>query len=108
MIKRNRADADGADRIAVVSLFHRYERMLPAHTAVMPVLESHFKRNLDAGRSGIGIKNFRQSRRRDFRQLRRQLDGRHIGHAKKRGMGDAAKLLLDRPVQFRDIVPVHI
>src|SRR6185437_6414138 len=69
--------------------------------SLLPVLNGHLQCNLDCGRAVVRIEDARKSLRRDPDQLAGQLNGRRIGEAEKRRMGNLVELLFECTVQNR-------
>ena len=110
------ADADRAERVAVVRLGERDEPGLARLAALAPMLERHFQSHLDRGRAAVGIEDLGQSgfvrrqavSRRAPDQFRRQLDRRRRREAEERRVRDVLELQLDRAVDLAPVMPVDV
>ena len=102
------ADADRADRVAVVALGDvQVERPRPATGALGAGLEGHLDRGLDRRRAVAGVEHPGQPRGRGGEQPLRQLDARLVGEAEEGRVVEALELGPDRRVDLRHPVPVH-
>ena len=110
MEERNPADADGAERVAVVGLSKMEEfcfvRTLLA--LVSPILEGHLERNLHRRRAIVRIKHSREAGRGEPNQLFRQGDGRRIGYAQHGRVRNPAELCGQGPIECRLSVAMEI
>ena len=102
------ADADRAQRVAVVRLGERDEARAPRLAAQLPVLERQLERDLDRGGAGVGVEDARQRRRRQLDQPLGQHRRRHVGEAEHGGVRDPVALRLERLVELALAVAVHV
>ena len=102
------ADRDGAERVAVVAVGEADERGSPAEVALAlaPVLKRHLQRDLDRGRSRLGVEDPRETRRRDLDQPRGELGGAGMREPEHGRVGDPVELVAHRRVDQR--VPVAV
>ena len=101
------ADRDGPDRVAVVGVLQPHERR-PVLAPVAPVGVGHLQRHLHRGGAVLGEEHPLEPARRQRHEAGGQLDGRRVGQAQERGVGQAAELLHDGGVDGPDAVAVHV
>ncbi len=109
---RNVADANRADRVAVVRRSEA-EESIPPRSFVRPgflrvVLVGDLEGDLDRCCPAIGVKDLGESARRSGNQRPGQLDRRDAGESQERRVGDAVELLPYRTVDFRHPVSVDV
>src|SRR3954468_23307248 len=107
------ADADRAERVAVVRLAQRDELRLLRLAPQLPVLEGDLQRHFDRGGARIRIEDLVQDRLSletgsPPDELRGELDGRRRGEAEERRVRDVFELELHRGVDLGLAVPVDV
>src|SRR3954468_17633763 len=107
------ADADRAERVAVVRLAQRDELRLLRLAPQLPVLEGDLQRHFDRGGARVRIEDLVQDRLSlelgsPPDELRGELDGRRRGEAEERRVRDVFELELHRGVDLRLAVPVDV
>jgi hypothetical protein len=93
--------------VAVVATANR-QQARPARLSLrLPVLQRHLDRHFDRHRAGVAEKHVLQRLRRDGDQLACKADRRLMRQSAEHHVRHAAKLLRDRPVEFRMVVAVN-
>ena len=104
------ADADAADRVAVVGLAEGEVAGLlrPRPLALAPVLEGQLQGDLDRRRSVVGEEHVLEAGRGQIDQPPGQTDRRRIGASQGGHVGDAVELLAERSVEPGMAMAMHI
>ena len=106
------AEADGANGVAVVSTGQGKEPGFGKAPGAAGELVGELERHFHGGRTVVGEEYFRERRFElrigEFDEPGGELRGGWVGQAEGRDVGDTAKLLLERAVEFGVIVTVQI
>ena len=101
-------DRHRADGVAVVGLDQRREARALRLAAQLAGLERDLERDLDGGRTGVGVEHARQAGRRHLYQPRRQLGGGRVREAEHGRVRDPVELRAHGGVDGRVAVAVHV
>ena len=107
---RHAADADAAQRVAVVGFAQRQVlRLAGARVGTLPpVLEGHLQGDFDRRRTVAGEEHVLQAGRREFGQPLGQQDRGGVRQAQRRDVSHFVQLVADRLVQSRVTMPVDV
>src|SRR5687767_9354819 len=94
--------------VAVVGLIDAHEQHAFGLAGQLAVLERHLERDLDSGRTGVGIKHPLQPARCNVDEALGKFYGRHIAQSQHGRVSNSIELRADRFDDLSSAVPVYI